>query len=246
MVSPFVRKLENFVRLSVEERQVLERATLNTRRLGPREDVIRDGDRPRHVHLILEGWACRYKQLEDGRRQVISIFLPGDMCDPHVFVLRKMDHSLGTLTSCVIAEISEASVREITAESRKIEEALWWDMLVSAAVQREWTVSLGQRLATERLGHLFCELFMRLDAVGLTNGTSCEFPITQADLGDAMGLSTVHINRTLKELRAAGLIRLRGRQLTIPDFAALRSASLFDPSYLHYEREAAASAIVAN
>lgn len=243
MVSPFVRKLENFVRLSAEERQILDRATLNTRRLGPREDVIRDGDRPRHVNLILEGWACRYKQLEDGRRQVISIFLPGDMCDPHVFVLKNMDHSLGTLTTCVIAEISETSIRDATAESRRIEEALWWDMLVSAAVQREWTVSLGQRLATERLGHLFCELFMRLDAVGLTNGTSCEFPITQADLGDAMGLSTVHINRTLKELRAAGLIRLRGRQLTIPDFAALRSASLFDPSYLHYVREAAASAI---
>lgn len=243
MVNPLVRKLENFVRLSPEEKQALERVTQNVRRLGPREDVIRDGDRPRHVNLILEGWACRYKQLEDGRRQVISIFLPGDMCDPHVFVLRNMDHSLGTLTSCVLAEVPEASIRELTVESRRLEEAFWWEMLVSAAIQREWTVSLGQRLATERLGHLFCELFMRLDAVGLTNGTSCDFPITQADLGDAMGLSTVHINRTLKELRAAGLIRLRGRQLTIPDFAALRAASLFDPAYLHYERDPAASAI---
>lgn len=243
MVNPLVRKLENFVRLSSEERQALDRVVQNTRRLGPREDVVRDGDQPRHVNLILEGWACRYKQLEDGRRQVISIFLPGDMCDPHVFVLKNMDHSLGTLTSCLIAEVSEPSIREITAESRKIEEAFWWEMLVSAAIQREWTVSLGQRLATERLGHLFCELFMRLDAVGLTNGTSCEFPITQADLGDAMGLSTVHINRTLKELRAAGLIRLRGRQLTIPDFPALCGASLFDPSYLHFERDRSASAI---
>lgn len=243
MVNPLVRKLENFARLSSAERQSLDRVTKNTRRLGPREDVIRDGDRPRHVNLIVEGWACRYKQLEDGRRQVISIFLPGDLCDPHVFVLKNMDHSLGTLTSCLIAEVSEASIREVTAESPRLEEALWWEMLVSAAIQREWTVSLGQRLATERLGHLFCELFMRLSAVGLTNGTSCEFPITQADLGDAMGLSTVHINRTLKELRAAGLIRLRGRQLTIPDFAALQSASLFDPSYLHHERETTASAV---
>ncbi|KQT49961.1 cyclic nucleotide-binding protein [Methylobacterium sp. Leaf456] len=243
MVNPLVRKLENFVRLSPEERNSLDRVIQNTRRLGPREDVVRDGDRPRHVNLILEGWACRYKQLEDGRRQVISIFLPGDMCDPHVFVLKNMDHSLGTLTSCLVAEVSEASIREVTAESRRLEEALWWEMLVQAAIQREWTVSLGQRLATERLGHLFCELFKRLEAVGLTNGTSCEFPITQADLGDAMGLSTVHINRTLKELRAAGLIRLRGRQLTIPDFAALQSASLFDPSYLHHEREIAASVV---
>ncbi|WP_232629023.1 Crp/Fnr family transcriptional regulator [Methylobacterium sp. Leaf118] len=237
MVNPLIRKLEHFARLTSGERQALERVVQTTRRLGPREDVIRDGDRPRHVNLILEGWACRYKQLEDGRRQVISIFLPGDLCDPHVFVLRKMDHSLGTLTPVLLAEIPEAAIREISAESRTLSEALWWEMLVTAAIQREWTVSLGQRLATERLGHLFCELFMRLKAVGLTSETSCEFPITQADLGDAMGLSTVHINRTLKELRAAGLIRLRGRQLTIPDFAALRAASLFDPAYLHHERD---------
>jgi len=232
-----VRKLENFIRLTSEEKQALEKIAQPTRRLGPREDVVRDGDRPRHVNVVLEGWACRYKQLEDGRRQVISIFLPGDLCDPHVFVLRKMDHSLGTLTSVVLAEISEAAIREISLQFPRVAEALWWEMLVTSAIQREWTVSLGQRLATERLGHLFCELFLRLRAVGMTSDTSCEFPITQADLGDAMGLSTVHINRTLKELRAEGLIRLRGRQLTIPDFPALQAASLFDPSYLHHERD---------
>jgi CRP-like cAMP-binding protein len=232
-----VRKLENFIRLTSEEKQALEKIAQPTRRLGPREDVVRDGDRPRHVNVVLEGWACRYKQLEDGRRQVISIFLPGDLCDPHVFVLRKMDHSLGTLTSVVLAEISEAAIREISVQFPRVAEALWWEMLVTSAIQREWTVSLGQRLATERLGHLFCELFLRLRAVGMTSDTSCEFPITQADLGDAMGLSTVHINRTLKELRAEGLIRLRGRQLTIPDFPALQAASLFDPSYLHHERD---------
>lgn len=236
MANPLVRKLENFIRLTSEEKQALEKIAQPTRRLGPREDVVRDGDWPRHVNVVLEGWACRYKQLEDGRRQVISIFLPGDLCDPHVFVLRKMDHSLGTLTSVVLAEISETAIRELAQQFPRVAEALWWEMLVTAAIQREWTVSLGQRLATERLGHLFCELFLRLRAVGLTNDTSCEFPITQADLGDAMGLSTVHINRTLKELRAAGLIRLRGRQLTIPDFSALQTTSLFDPAYLHYER----------
>ncbi|MCJ2030133.1 Crp/Fnr family transcriptional regulator [Methylobacterium sp. J-043] len=237
MANLLVRKLENFIRLTSEEKQALEKIAQPTRRLGPREDVVRDGDRPRHVNVVLEGWACRYKQLEDGRRQVISIFLPGDLCDPHVFVLRKMDHSLGTLTSVVLAEISEAAIREISVQFPRVAEALWWEMLVTSAIQREWTVSLGQRLATERLGHLFCELFLRLRAVGMTSDTSCEFPITQADLGDAMGLSTVHINRTLKELRAEGLIRLRGRQLTIPDFPALQAASLFDPSYLHHERD---------
>lgn len=241
MPNPLVRKLENFVRLSPEERQALDRIAQPTRRLGAREDVIRDGDRPRHVNVVLEGWACRYKQLEDGRRQVISIFLPGDLCDPHVFVLRNMDHSLGSLTPVVLAEIPEAAIRDISLQFPRVAEALWWEMLVTAAIQREWTVSLGQRLATERLGHLFCELFLRLRAVGMTSDSSCEFPITQADLGDAMGLSTVHINRTLKELRAASLIRLRGRQLTIPDFSALRAASLFDPAYLHYERDPSVS-----
>ncbi|GLS43169.1 Crp/Fnr family transcriptional regulator [Methylobacterium brachythecii] len=237
MDNPLVRKLQRFARLSTGDKQALnEAARLNVRRIGPREDIIREGESPDQVNLILSGWACRYKQLEDGRRQIIAFFLPGDLCDTHVFVMREMDHSIGTLSAVTVAEIGRDTLTAITEQHPRVTQALWWEMLVATAVQREWTVNIGQRTATERLGHLFCELFLRMRAVDLTDGTSCELPITQVDLADALGLSNVHVNRVLQELRANGLVTLRGRLLTIPDLPALKAASLFNPNYLHLDQ----------
>lgn len=189
------------------------------------------------INLIQEGWACRYKVLEDGRRQIISFFLPGDMCDLNVFILREMDHSIGTITPVTIAEISRATFEELMLAHPRITQALWWESLVSAAVQREWTVNLGQRNAFERMAHLFCELFLRLEMVGLTKGDSCDMPLTQNDLGEAMGLSTVHVNRTLQELRAAKLVMLKDRTLTILNMDVLRHVALFNDNYLHLRHE---------
>jgi CRP-like cAMP-binding protein len=232
-----ILKLEQFTKLSHEDRVALRRAASQKRRyLGAREDIIREGDNPGHVNLILDGWACRYKQLVDGRRQVISFLLPGDLCDPHVFVLREMDHSIGTLTNVILAEIPRSTILAVTGNHPRITQALWWEMLVTTAIQREWTVNLGQRTAAERLSHLLCELFYRLRSVGRTEGQTCELPVTQLDIADAMGLSNVHVNRTLQELRATGLIVLKGRHLTIPGLKALAEAGLFNPNYLHLDR----------
>ncbi|MFH5923574.1 Crp/Fnr family transcriptional regulator [Roseomonas xinghualingensis] len=238
MNNPLIRKLEKFTKLSSGEMQVLEQvAAEGLRQLGTREDIIREGDRPQALNLILSGWACRYKHLEDGRRQIMAFFLPGDLCDNHVFVLREMDHSVGTLTPVTFAQIPRRRIDEITLSHPRVTQALWWASLVSTAIQREWTVSLGQRDALERMAHLLCELFVRLRVVGLTEENRCELPLTQAELADAMGLSTVHVNRTLQELRAAKLIILKGRTLTIPDLEALQSAAQFNPNYLHLEHE---------
>ncbi|WP_159349768.1 Crp/Fnr family transcriptional regulator [Roseomonas harenae] len=238
MNNPLIRKLQQFTKLSSDERQVLEQvAAEGVRQLGTREDIIREGDKPQALNLILSGWACRYKHLEDGRRQIIAFFLPGDLCDNHVFVLREMDHSVGTLTPVTFAQIPRRRIDEITLEYPRVTQALWWESLVNTAIQREWTVSLGQRDALERMAHLLCELFLRLRSVGLTQENRCELPLTQSELADAMGLSTVHVNRTLQELRAANLIVLKGRTLTIPDLDALQSAGQFNPNYLHLEHE---------
>jgi CRP-like cAMP-binding protein len=229
-----INKLEQFTRLSPEDKQVLaDAARGRVRQRGARENVIREGDIPTNMNLILEGWACRYKTLEDGRRQITAFFVPGDLCDLHVFVLRQMDHSIGALTPITFAEISRDTLQNITSNHPRITEALWWDTLVTAAIQREWTVNLGQRSAFERIGHLLCELFIRLRAVGLTHGNTCELPIIQADLAEASGLTLVHVNRTLQELRRRGLIELRSKHMTIPDLEALETASLFNLSYLH-------------
>jgi len=236
--NPLILKLEQFTKLSAEDKQVLNHvASEGVRQIGPRGDIIREGDRPQTLNLILSGWACRYKHLEDGRRQIISFILPGDLCDSHLFILRQMDHSIGSLTPVTFAQIPRRRVEEITLKYPRITQALSWDTLVSAAIQREWIVSLGQRDALERMAHLMCEIFLRLRGVGMTDGDSCDLPLTQAGLADAMGLSVVHVNRTLQELRATKLIALKGRTLTIPDLRALQDAAQFNPNYLHFEAE---------
>ena len=237
-VNPLIRKLEQFVRLSLGDRGILERAASErVRKFGPRVDISHEGDKPKDVHLILSGWACRYKQLEDGRRQVVSFFLPGDLCDLNVFILKEMDHSIGTITPVTIADLSRDFFDEIAAGYLRITTALWWETLVNAAIQREWTMNLGQRTASERMAHLLCEVFVRLRLAGLTEGTSCEFPLTQSDLADATGLSKVHVNRTLQELRSNELIVLKGKCLTVPSLERLMNAGLFNANYLHMERE---------
>lgn len=232
-----IRKLEHFTRLSGEDKQALEGLAQKVRVVAAHQDIIREGERPDYVKLILEGWACRYKQLEDGRRQIISFFVPGDLCDEHVYVLRKMDHSIASLTPLRFAQIPREALLDVTDRHPRITRALWWDALVKAAIQREWTVNLGQRSAMERMAHLFCELFIRLRCIGLAEGNTCSLPATQAELADAMGLTPVHVNRTLQEMRSAGLIVLKSKQLTIPDLSALQRTALFNPNYLHLERE---------
>jgi CRP-like cAMP-binding protein len=237
-LSPLIKKLEHYARLSPADHSILTHAASDRlRRFGPRVDIAREGGRPKDAHVIVSGWACRYKQLADGRRQITSFLLPGDICDLNVFVLREMDHSIGAITEVAIADLSRGFFDEISAGHPRIVTAFWWESLVTAAIQREWTLNLGQRTALERMAHLLCELFHRLRLIGLTSGDGCDFPLTQADLADATGLSKVHVNRTLQELRSANLIVLKGRSLIMPDLRRLMEVGLFNPSYLHMEHE---------
>lgn len=235
MVHPFLRKLRHGARLTKEHEETFLRLTQSTRTIGAREDVVPLGGQPRYLPLVVDGWACRYTTLENGRRQIISLFLPGDLCEPFGVLPRFMDHAIGALTPCVIAQVRTDAIRSVAQLSPRIEEALWWDLLVASAIEREHLVSLGRRSATERLGHLFCELHLRLGMIGLVDGDelSYDMPITQADLGDLLGLSMVHINRSLQELRKTGMISLRGRRLTIHNLEGLRELAFFDDGYLH-------------
>lgn len=240
MDNALIRKLGRFARLSRDDKLMLERFTAErVRQFGPREDIVSENEKPDAMVFVLKGWATRYKTLADGRRQIMALFLPGDMCDLNVFVLKRMDHSIGALTQVTVAEITRSAYDELMHDGLRLIQALWWENLVAAAVQREWALNLGQRDAFERMAHLFCELFLRLQAVGYSAGDSCELPLTQSDLGEVTGLSAVHVNRTLQELRGAKLITLRGKVLTIPDMDALKRAALFNPNYLHLDHEGA-------
>lgn len=228
-------KLQRFAALSqgdVDAVGQISRQSIRTTRA--RRDIIREGDTPHHVKLIVDGWAFRYKMLPDGRRQIVSFLLPGDLCDLNVFLLDEMDHSIGALTPVTYAEMPRDLIERMCDHRPAISRALWLESLVVAAIQREWTVSLGQRTARERIAHLFCEIFERLDTVDLAEDDRCEMPLTQIDLGEATGMTAVHVNRTLQELRREGLIVLNNRILTIPDRHALQRVAMFNPSYLHH------------
>jgi len=237
MLNPLARKLRTYVSLSDADLFWLSESFGPSRQFEARRDIIEEGDDPRTVNVILEGWACRYRQLSDGRRQIVSLLLPGDVCDPHIFLLDRMDHSIGALTPVTLTQIPGPTMQQVTARSPVLDRAFQREALASAAIQREWTVSLGCRSGIERLAHLFCELRARLTVVGLGNPTGFPMPLIQSDLADALGQTTVHINRTLRELRALGLLSLRSRLLTLHDPNGLAELAHFDPVYLHVTSE---------
>jgi CRP-like cAMP-binding protein len=232
-----IRRLENFAPLSEEEKGALVNASNTTRRYGAHEDLIQEGAPTDGVKIILEGFACRYKVLPDGRRQIVAYFVPGDMCDLRVFLLKRMDHSIGTLCPVEAALLPQASVLELTERYPRLTRALWWSTLVEEAIAREWIVNVGHRTAFERMAHLFCEIFLRLQVVGLTQDCRCDLPLTQTELADTLALSAVHVNRTLMDMRRAHLVTFQGRQLIIHDPQALQSVAGFDPNYLHLDGE---------
>lgn len=233
MDTPLTRKLRNFVPLTSADVHLLSEVVEPARIVEARADIAEEGEDPRAVNVLVSGWACRYRQFEDGRRQIISILLPGDCCDPHIFLLDRRDHAIGALTQVSVARIPGHSMAEIANRSANLDLAFHRAALTASAIQREWTVSLGRRSGAERLAHLCCELHARLTAVGLAEGTTCPMPLTQPDLADALGQTTVHINRTLQDLRAARLLALKSRRLTLLDPERLRRLGKFDPSYLH-------------
>ena len=235
--SILTRRLEEFTPLTDGDRAELARlGTQATHTIEPKRDLLSEGEAPRSVYLILEGWACHYRTLENGRRQIVDFSVPGDLCDLNLFILDAMDHSIGAITTLRVAEIGREVLRRVVTTVPNITTALWWQELVSKSIHREWIVNVGQRSARERIAHLLCEMFLRLESVGLTQGFSCDFPPTQTDIADATGLTPVHVNRSLQELRRCGLIELERQKLTIPDMSALQKAAVFNPAYLHHGR----------
>jgi CRP-like cAMP-binding protein len=236
MLDPFIRKLEHGADLSDEDRHVLRRLICQVRPIGAREDIIKEGDKPENVHVIVSGYACRYKVLSDGTRQIMAWLVPGDLCDLHVTILGEMDHAIGTLAACKVAYIPHTVIEDVTSKHPAINRALWWATLVDEGTLREWLVSMGRRPADKQMAHLFCEVLVRLKSVGLADENSFEFPLTQEEIGDTLGLSTVHVNRMLQELRDSGLLSLTAKKLTIHDVRGLKAFAEFNPNYLHLRK----------
>lgn len=237
-----IDKLRAFTALSAESETAIETmAASRVREMRAGDDIISEGDDPKSIHLLLEGWACRYKTLEDGRRQILGFFMPGDLADLHVYILNEMDHSIGALTPIRYATITPKEFEEISDGHPRLLRALWWESLLTASIQREWLVNAAQRTALEAVAHLCCETYLRSRLVGLCDGGDCPLPITQSDMGDALGLTQPHVSRTIRELIDTDLISLRRRVLTVNDLAGLKRLANFNPNYLHHAYDAVAS-----
>lgn len=232
--SPLIAKLETRAPLPREDREALHSLYGDCREIAARRNLIREGDRPDHVLLMIEGWAARYKLLPDGARQITAFLIPGDFCDLHVTILGEMDHGIITLTRSRVAFAPRRKMDELT-ERPALVKAFWWATLVDSAVLRNWIVNVGRRQAVEAVGHLFCELYVRMKNVGLVAGQRFELPLTQEEIADALGITSVHVNRVLQRLRSENLISFSQGMLTIHDYRALEAASGFNPNYLHIE-----------
>jgi CRP-like cAMP-binding protein len=237
---PLIRKLESITDLTEAERAALLHLPLSVRSLKADADIVREQDRPSQCCLVLEGFLFRYKILPAGKRQIFSFHIAGDIPDLQSLHLTVMDHNVATLVPSTVGFIPHHAIRELCLAQPRLAGILWRDTLIDAAVFREWMAGIGRRSAYARIAHLFCELYLRLKAVGLIKDLTFELPITQAGIADALGLSTVHVNRSLQELRAANLISLRGGRLTVRSWERLQQAGEFDPTYLHLDVKAAA------
>jgi CRP-like cAMP-binding protein len=239
--NPLIRKLDSIFTLTDDERQVLENLPMQVVAIKENQDLVRAGDRPSRSCLVLSGFACTYKMTKNGKRQIVSFNLPGDIPDLQSLHLRVLDNGISTISPCRVGFIPHEVLRDICDRYPRITAAFWRETLIDASIFREWVMNVGQREAYTRMAHVLCELLTRLRAVGLTQDHSCNLPITQGEFADALGVTTVHVNRVLQQMRADGLIELKGDRLNIPDWEKLKQVGEFDPTYLHLEDYQAAA-----
>ncbi|WP_114189482.1 Crp/Fnr family transcriptional regulator [Microvirga aerophila] len=239
--NPLIRKLESIFTLTDDERQALLDLPLQVVAIKADQDIVREGDRPSRSFTILSGFSCTYKMTGNGRRQIVNFSIAGDIPDLQSLHLKVLDISIATISPCRVGFITHEALWDLCTRHPRITAAFWRETLVEGAIFREWVLNVGQREAYHRMAHILCELVVRLRAVGLVQDHACTLPITQSEFADAIGTSTVHVNRVLQELRADGLIELKGDRLNIPDWEKLKQVGDFDPTYLHLEQDQAAA-----
>jgi len=232
-VSPMVgSRLWESTLLADEERQALQEAILPAHRVGANVDLVREGARTDDLFIIVEGWACRYSITTDGGRQLPALLLPGDVGNLDSLMFERLDYGVRTLTEATVVALPRDWALALAAQHPGIAQTFTWLALLENMILTKWIQSLGRRSAKSRLAHLLCELSVRLNAEA-DGASRFSFPLTQEQMGDVLGLTSVHINRVLQELKAERLVTTRYRTMILPDVARLRQSCGFDPSYLH-------------
>lgn len=230
-----VRRLSSIGSLSEDDVSALIELPVRREVVQGNVDIIQQGEPPNVSCLLIDGFLCRYHLLPEGKRQILSIHCPGEIPDLQNLYLKYMDHTLATLVPSEIGFIAHKDIRVLIRARPDLAELLWRETLIDAAIFRQSIISLGRRNARERLGHLLCELFVRQRVIDNPPRNACRLPLTQTQLADLLGLSLVHVNRTLQGLRADGLVELEDRLLVVRDWEGLQDVSAFDPAYLQLD-----------
>jgi len=238
MIDRHLMKLRARDEINAEEEAAIRWAVAGTREVPADRIAIRAGETLDHSTLLLDGIMARYKDLRDGQRQITELHVAGDFADLHSFTLKRLDHNVMAMTKCTIATVPHERLRAITDRHPHLTRVFWFSTNLDAAIHREWEVSLGRRNAASRLASLFCELRVRLSIVGLADADGYQLPLTQAELAECLGMTSIHTNRTLRELREQGLVEFRGGRVAIRDLAGLERLAEFDPAYLYLEKRA--------
>ncbi|MFN3878613.1 MAG: Crp/Fnr family transcriptional regulator [Brevundimonas sp.] len=236
-ITTLVEKLSLRDRISPEEIEALQKALEPPKTVAAGSDIVREHSRPLHSTLLISGFSARYSTLEDGARQITEINVAGDFIDLHSLLMKQMDHGVVALTECVIAEAPHSGLIDITERHPHLTRLLWLDTIIDAAIHRQWLVAMGRRSGLGHIAHLVCELYLRLQAVGQAGEMTFDLPLTQATLGDALGLSTVHVSRLISELRGEGVIHWSGGRIDILDWRRLAEIAEFDPTYLRLQSD---------
>jgi CRP-like cAMP-binding protein len=237
LLTSLFRKLEARDELSPQERQALLDAAGEIREVKAGTDLLREGDRPDQSILLARGLTARYNIVQDGGRQITAFHIDGDFVDLPGFLLKTMDHGVRAMTDCILVMFPYRNLTRITEQYPHLTRLLWLITLLDAAIHRQWLVAKGRLSSTDHMAHLFCEYLVRARIVGLERGGEFPFPITQTDLADAMGISSVHVSRTLQELRAKNLVQWEHGRLKVLDEQQLRRLGQFDETFLHVGRD---------
>jgi CRP-like cAMP-binding protein len=222
--------------LGPEEERVLLDSVSEIRDIPAGRTIVRAGVTLNESNLLVHGIIARYKDLADGQRQIMELHVAGDFVDLHGFLLKRLEHHVGALTPVRIAIFPHDRLRQITEDHSHLARMLWFSTLMDASIHREHILSVGRRSAQSRIAHLLCELYLRLEVVGLAGEGRFDLPLTQADIADVSGLTSVHVNRMLKSLRDDELLTFRGGEVIIHDWQRLQQVAEFSPDYLYLER----------
>ncbi|KQM98261.1 MULTISPECIES: Crp/Fnr family transcriptional regulator [unclassified Sphingomonas] len=238
MIDRHLAKLRARDTISAEEEAVIRQSFGEVRVVPAGTTCIRAGERLTFSTLLLDGFMCRYKDLPGGERQITEVHTAGDFLDLHSFSLKQLDHNIMALTASRVVLMPHTALTAITEHHPHLARVYWFLTALDAAIHREWVLSLGRRTAIERIAHLVCELRVRLGLVDQADDSGFDLPLTQTDLSDCTGLTPVHVNRTLRDLRERGLMEFRSKRVTIHDMAGLIALAEFDDNYLYLRREA--------